>query len=102
MGFLYLAVVIDVWSRRAVGWAMEERMVADLVLAALNMALERSKHRGVIHHSDQGSPVHQPGLRGALPADAGAPFDGNRGRRLRQRDGRGACPNFCVNGSDFN
>ncbi|MCE1162401.1 MAG: IS3 family transposase, partial [Thiomonas sp.] len=55
MSFLYLAVVIDVWSRRVVGWAMGERMTADLVLAALNMALEQRKPRGVIHHSDQGS-----------------------------------------------
>ena len=55
MGFLYLAVVIDVWSRRVVGWAMGERMTADLVLAALNMALEQRKAKGVIHHSDQGS-----------------------------------------------
>ncbi|GAA6143450.1 hypothetical protein NBRC116584_32680 [Hydrogenophaga sp. 5NK40-0174] len=55
MGFLYLAVVIDVWSRRVVGWAMGERMTADLVLAALNMALEQRKPKSVIHHSDQGS-----------------------------------------------
>ncbi len=52
MGFLYLALVIDVWSRRVVGWAMGERMTADLVLAALNMALEQRKPNGVIHHSD--------------------------------------------------
>ena len=37
------------------GWAMGERMTADLVLAALNMALEQRKAKGVIHHSDQGS-----------------------------------------------
>jgi transposase InsO family protein len=55
MGFLYLAVVIDVWSRRVVGLAMGERMTADLVLATLNMALEQRKAKGVIHHSDQGS-----------------------------------------------
>jgi putative transposase len=55
MGFLYLAVVIDVWSRRVVGWAMSERMTADLVLGALNMALEQRKPQSVIHHSDQGS-----------------------------------------------
>ena len=55
MGFLYLAVVIDVWSRRVVGWSMGERMTADLVLTALNMALEQRKPKGVIHHSDQGS-----------------------------------------------
>lgn len=55
MELLYLAVVIDVWSRRVVGWSMGERMTADLVLAALNMALEQRKPKGVIHHSDQGS-----------------------------------------------
>ena len=55
-GFIYLAVVLDVWSRRVVGWAIGERMTADLVLAALNMALEqRRPDGGVIHHSDQGS-----------------------------------------------
>ena len=55
MGFLYLAVILDVWSRRVVGWSMGERMTADLVLAAFNMALEQRKPRRVIHHSDQGS-----------------------------------------------
>ena len=55
-GFIYLAVVLDVWSRRVVGWAIGERMTADPVLAALNMALEQRKPQdGVIHHSDQGS-----------------------------------------------
>lgn len=62
MGFLYLAVVTDVWSRRVVGWAMVERMTADLLLAALNMALEQRTPHGVIHRSHQGSPIHQPGL----------------------------------------
>ena len=55
MGFLYLAVVIDVWSRRVVGWSMGERMTTDLVLSALNMALAQRKPYAVIHHSDQGS-----------------------------------------------
>lgn len=54
-GFLYLAVVIDVWSRRVVGWAMGEVMTTDLVLAALNMALAQRQPKEVIHHSDQGS-----------------------------------------------
>lgn len=54
-GFIYLAVVLDVWSRRVVGWAIGERMTAELVLAALNMALQQRKPEGVIHHSDQGS-----------------------------------------------
>jgi hypothetical protein len=44
-----------VWSRRIVGWAIGEEMTADLVLAALNMALQQRKPAGVIHHSDQGS-----------------------------------------------
>ena len=54
-GFIYLAVVLDVWSRRVVGWAIGEQMTAELVLAALNMALQQRKPDGVIHHSDQGS-----------------------------------------------
>ena len=54
-GFLYLAMVLDVWSRRVVGWAIGERMTADLVLSALDMAIEQRKPDEVIHHSDQGS-----------------------------------------------
>jgi putative transposase len=54
-GFIFLAVVLDVWSRRIVGWAIGEQMTADLVLAALNMALHQRKPDSVIHHSDQGS-----------------------------------------------
>jgi len=54
-GFLYLAIVLDVWSRRVVGWSMGDRMTADLVLSALNMAVHQRKPTGVIHHSDQGS-----------------------------------------------
>jgi putative transposase len=54
-GFLYLAVVIDAFSRKVVGWSMGERMTADLVLGALNMALHTRKPESVIHHSDQGS-----------------------------------------------
>ena len=54
-GFLYLAVVIDVWSRRVVGWAMATHLRTQLVLGALNMALEQRRPIDVIHHSDQGS-----------------------------------------------
>ena len=55
-GWLYLASVMDCYSRRIVGWAMAERLHADLVVDALEMAVAR-RHpaRGVIHHSDQGS-----------------------------------------------
>ena len=54
-GFLYLAVVLDVWSRRIVGWAMATHLKTELVLDALNMALWQRRPEAVIHHSDQGS-----------------------------------------------
>ena len=53
-GFLYLAVVLDAWSRRVVGWAMETHLRTELVLAALDMAIIQRLPREVIHHSDQG------------------------------------------------
>ena len=53
-GFLYLAVVLDVWSRRVIGWAMETHLRTELVLAALDMAVAQRRPRAVIHHSDQG------------------------------------------------
>lgn len=54
-GFLYLAFVLDAYSRRLVGWAMEGYLKTELVLDALEMALWRRKPaRGLIHHSDQG------------------------------------------------
>ena len=54
-GFVYLAMVLDAFSRKVVGWAMGERMTSDLVLSALNMALHTRRPDSVIHHSDQGS-----------------------------------------------
>lgn len=54
-GFIFLAVVLDAWSRRVAGWAIGETMSADLVLAALNMAIAQRRPREVVHHSDQGS-----------------------------------------------
>jgi len=55
-GWLYLAVVLDLYSRLVVGWAMSERMTAKLVCDALRMALWRRKMpTGVIVHSDRGS-----------------------------------------------
>lgn len=53
-GFLYLAVVLDAWSRRVVGWAMATTLATDVVLDALNMAVAQRKPKGVIHHSDHG------------------------------------------------
>ena len=54
-GFLYLAVVLDVFSRRIVGWSMATTLAKQLVVDALNMALVTRRPRQVIHHSDQGS-----------------------------------------------
>ncbi len=53
-GFLYLAVVMDVYSRRIVGWAMETHLRTELILAALNMAITQRRPTAVIHHSDRG------------------------------------------------
>lgn len=55
-GWLYLAVVIDLYSRLVVGWAMSERITAELTFQALQMALWRRRMpKGVIFHSDRGS-----------------------------------------------
>jgi putative transposase len=54
-GKLYLAVVIDCFSRRCVGWAMAEHMRAELVVEALAMAIaQRHPDAGLVHHSDRG------------------------------------------------
>lgn len=53
-GFLFVAIVLDVFSRRVVGWAMATHLRTELVLDALNMAVYRRRPAGVIHHSDQG------------------------------------------------
>jgi putative transposase len=55
-GLLYLAVILDLFSRRVIGWAMSERMDTALVESALHMALlNRQPPAGLLHHSDQGS-----------------------------------------------
>ncbi len=55
-GWLYLAVVLDLFSRRIVGWAMDKRMQSDLVESALKMAVNRrTPPAGLIFHSDRGS-----------------------------------------------
>jgi transposase InsO family protein len=55
-GWLYLAATLDLYSRRIVGWAMSDRMTADLTLDALRMAVrQRDVDPPLIHHSDQGS-----------------------------------------------
>jgi putative transposase len=53
-GFLYLAMVLDAWSRKVVGFAMATHLRTELVLEALEMALLRRRPKDVVHHSDQG------------------------------------------------
>jgi putative transposase len=53
-GFLYLAIVLEAFSRRIIGWAMENHLKTELVLAALDMALAQRRPNEVIHHSDHG------------------------------------------------
>ena len=55
-GWLYLAVVLDLFGRRVVGWSMQPSLERSLVLAALNHALQRRRPPpGLLHHSDRGS-----------------------------------------------
>ena len=59
-GWLYLASVMDCYSRRIVGWAIADHLRSELVVDALEMAVNRRRpDAGLVHHSDQGS---QPGL----------------------------------------
>src|SRR5438105_15483871 len=53
-GFLYLAIVLDVFSRKIVGWAMETHLRTELMLAAIDMAITVRRPKEVIHHSDRG------------------------------------------------
>ncbi|MDX2244320.1 MAG: IS3 family transposase [Leptolyngbyaceae cyanobacterium bins.302] len=54
-GFVYLAVILDVYSRRVVGWAISKRLTAEIALEALQCAIDSRKPKpGLIHHSDQG------------------------------------------------
>jgi putative transposase len=55
VGFLYLAIVLDAWSRKIVGWSMANHLRTELVLDAMTMAVGQRRPKDVIHHSDQGS-----------------------------------------------
>ena len=66
-GWLYLAILLDLFSRRVIGWALSDTNDRALALEALNQAL-RSRHppRGLVHHSDRGSPYASEDYRAAL------------------------------------
>ena len=66
-GFLYLAVILDLASRRCIGWSMRDSLETDLALNALRMAYDaRRPAEGVIHHSDRGSQYASADYRSAL------------------------------------
>lgn len=68
-GWLYLAVIIDLFARKVVGYALEDHMRTELTLAALEMALSRRNvSDGLIHHSDRGSQYAAGAYRKALKA----------------------------------
>jgi putative transposase len=78
-GWLYLAVVIDLYSRKVVGWSMSSRMKAKLVCDALRMAIwQRRPKAGLIHHSDRGSQYASKAFRGLLKAHE---FKGSMSRK---------------------
>jgi transposase InsO family protein len=68
-GWLYLAAVLDLYSRKIVGWAMRDHMRTELPLAALTMAIQRQRPQpGLIHHSDRGSQYASHDYQNALAA----------------------------------
>ncbi len=67
-GWLYLAAVLDAFSRRVVGWAMADHLRTELVLDALELALrQRRPVAGLIHHSDRGAKANSTGRRNTMP-----------------------------------
>jgi transposase InsO family protein len=84
---LYLAIVLDAWSRRIVGWAMTTHLRTELVLDALQMAASQRKPEEVIHHSDQGC-QHTSIAFGQRCRELGVRPSMVGRRSLRQRDGR--------------
>ncbi len=83
-GFVYLAVILDLYSRKVIGWALGQKITSELTLAALNVALEsRGSVAGCIHHSDRGvqyaageyvAALKQAGLRPSM-SRKGNPYD---------------------------
>jgi putative transposase len=90
-GFLYLAVVLDAWSRKIVGWSMANHLRAELVLDALEMAVGQRRPRDVIHHSDQGS---QLGFNRSSQQPCG-PTAGARQTPRQASSSQGSCEAWC-------
>ena len=78
-GYLYLAVVIDAYSRKVVGWEMAGHLWSELVLRALDMAAEQRSPEKTIHHSDQGSQYTAIAFGERCKAEGVRPSMGSRG-----------------------
>lgn len=79
-GWLYLAVVLDLCSRKVVGWAMRDHLRQELAIAALSMAIQRRRPgRGLIHHSDRGSQYAAGDYRALLKANGIVPSMSRKG-----------------------
>lgn len=79
-GWLYLAVVLDLFSRKVVGWAMRDHLRQELAIAALTMAIQRQRPgRGLIHHSDRGSQYAAGDYRALLKASGIVPSMSRKG-----------------------
>ncbi len=100
-GWLYLAVMVDLFSRRVVGWATSDTNDRFLALEALNQALHARRPRvGLVHHSDRGSPYASEDYRNALRdrgitasmSRTGDCWDSRRRKLLRDAEGRARRP----------
>jgi putative transposase len=89
--FIYLAVILDAWSRRCIGWALDRHLEAELALAALRMALAaRHVRPGLVHHSDRGVQYASEAYTSALKAHEirismgrrGNPYDNAQAERF--------------------
>ena len=104
--FLYLALVLDAWSRKVVGWSMANHLRTELVLDAMEMAVGQRRPKDVIHHSDQGSQYTSAAF-GKHCGEAGVrPSMGSVGTELLSRrrfafqaEGRMACFSYSGAGA---
>ena len=86
-GFVYVAVILDAWSRRVVGYAISRSIDVRLTLAALNAAIENRKPpTGCLHHSDRGSQYAAQAYREALAGRVSSALWAAR-QPIRQRKG---------------
>jgi putative transposase len=79
-GYVFLACVIDAWSRKVIGWSMRDDLRTELALDALGMALTRRRPRpGLVHHSDRGSQYTSLAFGKTIEAAGILPSMGRRG-----------------------